>query len=158
MTNGTQGFHWQWRALHPRRDSADILRISLEAYTREAALIGASDFPPLAETIADISGSKHFFYAAMDDSSMGAVIEAEPREDSWDINRLVVADGYQRRGAGRFLVNRLLEECGEANWTVSTAMDNKPALALYESAGFRQTRQWRNVQGYELVELERVSR
>ena len=65
----------------------------------------------------------------------------------WDIDRTVVwfgiavRDGYQGRGLGGELTNRVLEECrkaGHAAVLLRTRADNVRARKLYESQGFEE--------------------
>ena len=51
-----------------------------------------------------------------------------------------VEDAYQRRGLGRYLVRRALQEgnkIGYKHASISTALDNDRAFALYANEGFR---------------------
>lgn len=149
---------WIWRELDPALCCGEILQVSLQAYAREAELIGAVDFPPLAEREEDIAASPNNFFGAMTGEILAAVVEIYEIDRGWDISRIVVGNDYPRQGAGHFLLASLFERHPSDVWTVSTSAFNKPALALYSNMGFQPLREWKNAAGYELVELERVSR
>ena len=46
--------------------AARIHAVQIAAYQQEAALLGVSDFPPLARTVEDIMGSRDLFFRAFD--------------------------------------------------------------------------------------------
>ena len=46
--------------------AARIHAVQIAAYQQEAALLGVSDFPPLARTVEDIMGSRELFFRAFD--------------------------------------------------------------------------------------------
>ncbi|WP_264777102.1 GNAT family N-acetyltransferase [Deinococcus aetherius] len=59
----------------------------------------------------------------------------------WILNDLFVAPGGRRRGTGQALLARARQhgiETGAARLTLSTAIDNAAAQALYEAQGWRQ--------------------
>jgi ribosomal-protein-alanine acetyltransferase len=61
-------------------------------------------------------------------------------DKEWEIENLAVAGQARRRGIGRALVAELLRravEYGAANVMLEVRESNRPARALYESAGFR---------------------
>jgi ribosomal-protein-alanine N-acetyltransferase len=61
-------------------------------------------------------------------------------DKEWEIENLAVAVHVRRHGVGRALVAELLRralEYGAANVMLEVRASNRPARALYESAGFR---------------------
>ena len=59
----------------------------------------------------------------------------------WILNDLFVRSGGRRGGVGRALLERARQhalETGTKGLVLSTAVTNKPAQALYESAGWRR--------------------
>ncbi|WP_268237750.1 GNAT family N-acetyltransferase [Modestobacter marinus] len=57
-----------------------------------------------------------------------------------DIDRLVVDPSAHRQGIGRALVQDVVRRAEGRMIEVSTGRDNAPARRLYESLGFRTTR------------------
>ena len=64
--------------------------------------------------------------------------------DELHINNVAVREDYRRRGIGRRLLDRILEE-GKRSGATAAFLElragNKAALALYEECGFRVTSQ-----------------
>lgn len=61
-------------------------------------------------------------------------------EPSAEVTEMYVREAYRRRGAARSLLRellRLFSERGAREIRLLTGGDNRPARALYESAGFR---------------------
>jgi ribosomal-protein-alanine N-acetyltransferase len=62
--------------------------------------------------------------------------------DELHINNVAVREGYRRRGVGRDLLTRVLQEgkrCGVARAFLELRAGNSAALALYEECGFEVT-------------------
>ena len=78
-------------------------------------------------------------------------------EDGVDvvIARLVVAPERMGRGIGRALARHAIALAGDRGLRVGTAAANRPALALYDSLGFRRVAQRTVGDGLAYVELLR---
>lgn len=77
-------------------------------------------------------------------SKLAGYIVARMGADELHINNVAVREDYRRRGIGRRLLNRILEEGKRAGATkafLELRAGNKAALALYEECGFRVTSQ-----------------
>lgn len=78
-----------------------------------------------------------------DGEPAGFVLTHEvPEEGTHYLWRFMVAEGFQRRGVGRRAMELLLDRwraLGAAAATLSVVPDNRGAIALYESLGFRLT-------------------
>jgi diamine N-acetyltransferase len=78
-----------------------------------------------------------------DGEPAGFVLTHEvPEAGTYYLWRFMVADGFQRRGVGRGAMELLLDRwraLGAAAATLSVVPDNRGAIALYESLGFRLT-------------------
>ncbi|MGA3250102.1 MAG: GNAT family N-acetyltransferase [Paraburkholderia sp.] len=136
----------------------EIQTVQYAAYLQEAKLLGATWFPPLERTAADIRRSADdFFGAYIDDVLVGvASIESSNAQLPPSISSLTVLPQHQRRGAARQLLSTVLAATGTQAVTVSTGARNEPALALYAAFGFVPFR-YRTVgeEQLELVELKR---
>ena len=77
-------------------------------------------------------------------SKLAGYIVARMGADELHINNVAVRDNYRRRGIGRRLLSRILEE-GKRSGATAAFLElragNKAALALYEECGFRVTAQ-----------------
>jgi ribosomal protein S18 acetylase RimI-like enzyme len=128
------------------------------AYAQEAALLGAVRFPPLECTVDDVMAGTETFHAAFaGDELVGAIgISQEAEGGSTSIDSLVVSPEFQRRGAGRALVDAVVARHGHAPMFVQTGAKNAPALALYAQFGFVEVERW--LAGEEPLELVRLRR
>lgn len=113
-------------------------RLQRAAYRAEADLIGDDRIPPLHESLAALRVAPlRWLGAYADDELVGAVAWSEA-SSGLDIDRLIVDPRRHRRGAGRALVQAVLDTAGNRPVTVSTARKNSGARALYSSLGFTE--------------------
>lgn len=86
-------------------DHASLLEVQRRAYQIEAALLNATDFPPLRETIDEIDVEEPIgFVYVIDDDIVGAVTIADGT-----ITRLVVDPSYFRQGIAQSLLRHVFE-------------------------------------------------
>jgi ribosomal protein S18 acetylase RimI-like enzyme len=135
-----------------------IHAIHMVAYRQEAALLGATRFPPLECTVTDIWHSTESFIGAfIEDELVGALSTWPDRKDGGtNIASLVVRPDHQRRGVGRALLRQTVVQLTNADLTVQTAARNVPAIALYHQFGFVEFRRW--LAGREQLELVKLRR
>ena len=143
-----------------RATAARIHAIQLEAYALERDLLGVASFPPLERTVDDVLRSDDRFLGAyLGERLVGvAALEGDPSGACLVISSLVVSPGFQRRGVARSLLEAVGEAYPAHSLTVSTGLDNGPALALYAGFGFREVR--RKVVGRDsiaMIELNRAA-
>jgi ribosomal protein S18 acetylase RimI-like enzyme len=112
-----------------------ILHTSLKAYRVEAKIIEVKQFPPLSEKLIDISLSINEFLGFYSDSKLAGVIELN-RGYVVEICRLVVLPIFFKKGIASRLLYKALSF--GAKCTVTTAMKNAPAIALYKKFGFQE--------------------
>jgi ribosomal protein S18 acetylase RimI-like enzyme len=159
----------------PRRPGVAeaIHSVQMAAYAQEAALLGVSNFPPLSGTVEEVrsgwQAQERYVAAFIGNEIVGAIgietgeveavkwmLPADRPQPHVHIASLVVAPAHRRCGIGRRLVERVIAECGDGLLTVSTAVGNGPAIALYAALGF--TERGRRLVGdppIEIVLLER---
>jgi ribosomal protein S18 acetylase RimI-like enzyme len=115
-----------------------IYSVRQQAYTQEAELIGARDFPPLAVTTEDLISSQNEFLGAFEKTRLLGVlsIEISPTLQRSMISSLVVLPSVQRQEIGHALVHQALALTGSRPLWVQTALLNEPAVVLYRDAGF----------------------
>jgi ribosomal protein S18 acetylase RimI-like enzyme len=136
--------------------AAEVARVARSAYRVEAGLIGRDDFPPLGRTEGDVAGAGTRFFGVLRDGAVAAVVEVDASEpDAVEICSLVTAPAHMRAGLARGLMRYVVGTFGSRDLTVSTATANAPALELYSSFGFRETRRWSTPDGFALVTLVR---
>jgi ribosomal protein S18 acetylase RimI-like enzyme len=139
--------------------ATQIHTVLMLAYAQEAVLLGVKNFPPLKQTAADIQASDEFFLGSFQDQELRGVISVRPDDEPGQINiaSLVVHPAHQRRGVARALLTDALQRAASATFSVSTAAQNAPALALYQQFGFEPYR-WGTIgdDALELVKLRRI--
>ncbi|WP_447008293.1 GNAT family N-acetyltransferase [Saccharothrix isguenensis] len=112
-----------------------VHRIALQSYAVEADLIGSTAIPGLHESLDDIRRLPLRWLGGYVDGELVAFVGYAKVDGVLDIDRLCVAPSHFRLGFARRLVEQVLAEGGPA--IVSTGAANAPAIALYESLGFR---------------------
>lgn len=78
---------------------------------------------------------------AMDGETVAGYIGSQAVEGEADVMNIAVHPDYRRQGIARELVNRLVTALAERkNYSLALEVrqSNAPAIALYESLGFRQ--------------------
>lgn len=137
------------------REGDALLAVQRAGYAVEARLIGVESLPPQHETLEDLA--RETIWVAEQGAVVGGVLGLEDGDDLV-IARLVVAPERMRRGIGRALARHAIALAGERAIRVGTASANRPALALYESLGFRRVAQRTVGDGLAYVELLRPAR
>lgn len=135
--------------------AGNIRAIFQVSYPVEAALLKASDFPPLKRSISDFVQSETEFYCYRKDSRMAAVMEIKDNLHSIHIQSLVVDPEYFRQGIARQLIHFVFSTFNTPLFTVETGAENKPAISLYQSSGFKITSYYDTDFGIRKVRLER---
>ncbi|RUS42078.1 N-acetyltransferase [Cohnella sp. AR92] len=125
--------------LSDRDIAEEVWGLQHAAYRVEAQIIGVSDLPPLHDTVERIQASEDTVWGAWDeaDSLVGAIAIEESEKDN-TIGKLMVHPDSFRQGVGSKLLNHALGAYpSHIGWLVTAEVRNKPAIALYEKAGFR---------------------
>jgi len=134
------------------RDGDALLAVQRAGYAVEARLVGVACLPPQHVTLDDLRGET--LWVAEEDGSIVGVLGLEDGVDVV-IARLVVAPERMGRGIGRALARHAIALAGDRALRVGTAAANRPALALYDSLGFRRVAQRTVADGLAYVELLR---
>lgn len=74
------------------------------------------------------------------------LVAGVPDDGSFYVSTLAVKEGHRRRGLGRLLLQRAIDEAERRGRAIllHVATHNEPARRLYESAGFRVVRECRD--------------
>jgi ribosomal protein S18 acetylase RimI-like enzyme len=133
-----------------------IYPLQQAAYLLESRLIDYPNLPPLHESIETLRQSQELFLAYWAEGQVAGVLSYIRHQDRLEICRLVISPHHFRQGiAGRLLQAVETVEPEIKRLTVSTALKNQPALALYQKYGYRQTSQTILPDGLVLVELQK---
>ena len=124
------------------RVASQIHAVLMPAYAQEAALLRASDFPPLDRTAEDVQLEVGRYLAAVDADLIVGALRYEPDEEPGQmlIGSLVVLPTHQRQGIASALISELLRLQGQRVLAVSTGAGNAPAIGLYRRFGFKEYR------------------
>lgn len=133
----------------------EIYSIFQSAYKIEAELLNVSDFPPLKRTVNDFITSNNTFFAYFSNSDILAIIEIDGQNISTHIQSLVVVPSEFRKGIGRKLTNYILENYKSQLFTVETGLRNIPAIQLYKSIGFQESKRWKTDHGVIKIRFEK---
>jgi ribosomal protein S18 acetylase RimI-like enzyme len=136
----------------------EIHAVQMSAYTQEAALLGAVDFPPLRCTAQDTRTSREEFLAAYHGQHLVGSVSTQSvlGRSGKSIYSLVVAPAFQRQGIARQLMSEVLRLYGAHGFAVQTGAKNVPALNLYTQLGFLESGRW--LVGHEPIEIVELQR
>ena len=133
----------------------EIKTIFQASYTVEAKLLKVVDFPPLKRKVSKFMTSKSDFYAYYHIKNIAGVIEINNHKDLIHIKSLVVYPKYFRKGIGSKLVQFILNTYNSNKFAVETAVENYPAIRLYENFGFKEQKKWDTNHGIRKIRFEK---
>lgn len=119
-----------------------IHAVLLLAHEQESALLNIQNAAPMERTVHDIQTShQHHLGAFLGTELVGSVsLELDDEPGRISVCNLVVHPKHQRQGIGRQLMQEAMRRSGSGAYSVCATADNAPALALYRSLGFVQSR------------------
>ena len=142
-------------------DLDQILGVQHRAFTRVARAldIEAENLPPLNETVEDLAGllaeGMHYFVATDAKGRVVGSARGRLRADVVEVGRLVVDDGWQRRGVATAVMDLLESSFADArSFELFTGAEAHEPLALYAKRGYVTVRT-ETISGVELVWLEK---
>lgn len=141
-----------------KRVARQIYSVFQRSYRVEADLLGVSSFPPLTNTVKDISLRKTDFYGYWKDSELAAVAELDVSGHFVDICSFVVDPAFFRQGIGSRFLDALLSHFPDRDKVVETGVDNHPAIALYQKQGFIEKSRWLTEIGIAKIRLSMKAR
>lgn len=132
-----------------------ILSVFQKSYAVEAALLEATDFPPLKRPIESYLKSENEFFGYFENDDLAGVVEVKHLGKNTSISSLVVLPLFFRRGIARKLVEFIFNKFNSDLFTVETGVNNKPATELYRKLGFVEIKQWNTDFGIRKVLFEK---
>lgn len=136
-----------------KKTAQQIYSVFQRSYSIEADLLGVTSFPPLLNTVQDISNRKTDFYGYWHDHELAAVAELDVSAELADICSFVVDPAFFRQGVGSRLLDAVLGHFPDRDKVVETGVDNHPAIALYKKKGFREESRWLTEIGIAKIRL-----
>jgi ribosomal protein S18 acetylase RimI-like enzyme len=142
---------------HQNADQARrIWSLLHDAYSVEANVICADEFPPLRRTVSEISSASSQFFGICDEARLFAVCEVSINGDNcWEIVSFGVEPSSLRQGYGSMLLRHLISRAGVVALSVSTASANAPGIKFYEKHGFACGDEWLTPERIAMVRLAR---
>jgi GNAT superfamily N-acetyltransferase len=138
-----------------------VLRVQRVAFGRVAAQFGLDpqQLPPLVETLDDLrmlhASGTYFFIATAPSGVVVGSVRALATDGVVEIGRLVVDDGWLRRGVGTSLMITLESRYPDARaFRLFTGAEASAPLNLYAALGYRETQRDES-HGVSLVWLEK---
>ncbi len=117
----------------------EIVALQKASYAIEAELIGFDGIPPLHDTADRVRNAGETFWGYFYEGRLSGLISYKISGDTLDIHRVAVHPELFRKGIARKLVAHVLQlDSGTDRVIVSTGYENKPAVNLYLSMGFKQ--------------------
>ena len=92
----------------------------------------------LSMFVLELSKPSGICLAAIDGAEMAGYLVCACYDDSYHLMNVAVDPDRRRRGIAKALIDAMLERAGpDGNYTLEVRVSNGPAIALYESYGFR---------------------
>ncbi|MBA4370515.1 MAG: GNAT family N-acetyltransferase [Coriobacteriaceae bacterium] len=143
-------------------DLPGILVVQRNAFSRVARAFGlaADGLPPLTETLEDLerlaAEGTLFVVALAADGRITGSVRGTPRDDTVEVGRLVVEDGFEGLGLGTALMEALESAFPDAaRFELFTGAEAERPLRLYARLGYRIYDRRQVAPGLELVWLEK---
>jgi len=142
-------------------DAQELLELQRSAFQLEAVLYNNYNIDPLTQTLESIQNdfNDYVFLKAVCGSEIIGSIKLRMHDDTCWLGRLMVDYQYQRKGVGREL---LLEAekifPGVKAYHLFTGNKSVNNIRLYESLGYRFTREFTEENNPELVLVKMVKR
>ena len=134
-------------------NAKEIHYVFQASYKIEANLINAIDFPPLKRSVEDFLVCNNLFYGYYCEDELVGIIEIKNTNTSLHIQSLVVRPDYFRKSIASNLLMFALQNSNYKIFTVETAVDNLPAINLYQKFLFKVVKKWNTNHGIRKVKF-----
>lgn len=135
--------------------ATNIRTVFMVSYAVEAALLNATNFPPLKRPLENYIECDTVFYGYFENKVLAAVIEINQHNYSTHINSLVVAPNFFRKGIASKLIEFVFSFYTSNIFTVETGLKNEPATKLYKKLGFEEVKHYDTSHGITKVRFEK---
>ena len=86
----------------------------------------------------ELTNKLALWLVAVEDGVVAGYVGSQTVLQEADMMNIAVADTHRRRGIARMLVEELIRQLDAYQLTLEVRASNAPAIALYETLGFRQ--------------------
>ena len=91
-----------------------------------------------ASVRSELTNKLSLWLVALDADEVVGYVGSQTVLQDADMMNIAVADSHRRRGIARMLVQELIRQLDAYQLTLEVRASNAPAIALYETLGFRQ--------------------
>ncbi len=134
-----------------------LLDLQRASYAIEAELIGDDRIPPLREDQIDLTAFRGCWVLAWNGVDLVGAAAWVEREDSVEIDKVMVRPTAHRQGIASRLLGRVIDAADGRQIAAATGRDNAPARALYGKHGFDAMGDEEVPPGIWITRLRRVS-
>ena len=86
----------------------------------------------------ELTNKLSLWLVAVEDDAVVGYVGSQTVLGEADMMNIAVSDSHRRRGIARMLVEELIRQLDAYQLTLEVRVSNAPAIALYDSLGFRQ--------------------
>ena len=118
----------------------EIIRMN-ESHVSAVAELERQNFSepwPEIAVRSELTNKLALWLVAVEDGVVAGYVGSQTVLQEADMMNIAVADTHRRRGIARMLVEELIRQLDAYQLTLEVRASNAPAIALYESLGFRQ--------------------